>query len=100
MRFNAPPPVTRALILLTCSSTFAYTAASWNARSKASTEDHSVPYITLVPSKALFYPWTVLTSTFVEQNVVNFLINTLAFYFSGRYLERVWGSKDFAIVAA
>lgn len=47
----------------------------------------------------MYYPWTVLTSIFVEQNILNFLINTTAVYLSGRYLERAWGSRDFAIVA-
>ena len=65
----------------------------------APSTDKSIPYLTLVPSKSLYYPWTILTSTFVEQNVLNFLINTTAVYLSGRYLERAWGSKDFAIVA-
>jgi len=52
----------------------------------------------LVPSESISYPWTIITSTFVEQNVVNFLVNTTAVYFSGRYLERAWGSKDFSLV--
>lgn len=59
-----------------------------------------MPYLALVPSKSLYYPWTIITSTFVEQNVLNFLINTTAFYLSGRYLERAWSSKELALVAA
>ncbi|KAK5091901.1 hypothetical protein LTR70_002998 [Exophiala xenobiotica] len=103
MRINVPP-VTRALILLTCSFSFVCAAARWNIPltaedSTAEAPDRSIPYLTLVPSKSLYYPWTVLTSIFVEQNILNFLINTTAVYLSGKYLERAWGSKDFAIVA-
>lgn len=92
------PPVTRVLIGLTFSFTFFYAIARWSVRSPTANADTSVPFLTLVPSKSLFYPWTILTSTFVEQNILSFLINTTAFYLSGRYLERAWGTKDFATV--
>ena len=90
--------------MLTCSFSFICAAARWNIPSTAedassTSLDRSIPYLTLVPSKSIYYPWTVLTSTFVEQNILNFLINTTAVYLSGRYLERAWGSKDFALVA-
>lgn len=103
MRTNVPP-VTRALILLTCSFSFICAAARWNTSATAADgsavpPDRLIPYPTLVPSKSLYYPWTVLTSIFVEENILNFFINTAAVYLSGRYLERAWGSKDFAIVA-
>lgn len=103
MRINVPP-VTRALILLTCSFSFVCAAARWNISSTvedaaAAPPDRSIPYLTLVPSKSFYYPWTVITSTFVEQNILNLLINTTAVYLSGRYLERAWGSRDFAFFA-
>lgn len=101
MRINVPP-VTRALILLTISFTFLYGLAIWNALPRSSAEsitppDLSIPYLTLVPSKSIFYPWTILTSTFVEQNTLNFFVNLTAVFLGGRYLERAWGSKDFGI---
>lgn len=101
MRINIPP-VTRALILLTISFTFLYGVAIWNTISGSLTDsntkpDLSIPYLTLVPSKSIFYPWTILTSIFVEQNTLNFLLNVTAVFLSGRYLERAWGSKDFGI---
>lgn len=103
MRINIPP-VTRGLVLLTISFTFLYALARWSVISAATGSatptpaDLSIPYLTLVPSKSIYYIWTVLTSTFVEQNVLNLLINTTAVLLSGRYLERAWGSKDFGIV--
>lgn len=102
MRFNVPP-VTRALILSTFSFTLLYAVARWNTPAATGSatptpSDLSIPYLTLVPSKSIYYIWTVLTSTFVEQNVLNLLINTTAVLMSGRYLERAWGSKDFGIV--
>lgn len=97
LRFQLPPPVTRGLIIATVSITLLYVLARVNAGS-AKTE--SVSYLTLVPSKSLYHPWTIITSTFVEQNVLNFLINITAVYLSGRYLERAWSSKDFAVIVA
>jgi membrane associated rhomboid family serine protease len=44
------------------------------------------------------YPWTLLSSVFVEQNIVTLLINGATVLFGGRYFERAWGSKDFALV--
>lgn len=101
MRINIPP-ITRVLLLLTISFTALYVVAVWNTISKSPKDgttpaDLSIPYLTLVPSKSIFYPWTILTSTFVEQNTLNFLINATAVLLSGRYLERAWGSKDFGI---
>ncbi|KAJ9651153.1 hypothetical protein H2198_009554 [Neophaeococcomyces mojaviensis] len=102
MRINIPP-ATRALLLLTCFFSFVYAIARYNATSQDTTGPQnpqywSIPYLTLVPSKSIYNPWTILTSTFVEQNIVNFLVNTTAVYLSGRYLERAWGSKDFSLV--
>lgn len=94
MRFNIPP-ATRALLVFTCFFTFAYGVARWNTQTSA---DLDIAYLTLVPSKFLWYPWTLLSSTFVEQNVLNICINTTAIFFSGRYLERAWGTKDFTTV--
>lgn len=102
MRINVPP-VTRALLLSTVSFTILYAAARWNAISKAAGNDPSppdpaIPYLTLVPSKSIYYLWTISTSTFVEQNVLNLLINITAVYLGGRYLERAWGSTGFGTV--
>lgn len=90
MRINIPP-TTRALLALTCFFTFLYVLARWNAPS-------TTAFLTLIPARFYIHPWTILTSTFVEQDVLNLFINITAVFLSGRYLERAWGSKDFAIV--
>ncbi|KAK5086501.1 hypothetical protein LTR05_003669 [Lithohypha guttulata] len=102
MRINIPP-ITRALLLSTIFFTVLYALARWNALSQNAGDavpafSPSIPFLTLVPSMSVYYPWTIVTSTFVEQNVLNLLINTTAVYLSGKYLERAWGSRDFATI--
>lgn len=46
--------------------------------------------------RLLFYPWVILTSTFVEGNIVTLLITGATLFYGGKYLERAWGSEDFA----
>ena len=56
-----------------------------------------VPYLALVPSRVFYYPWTLITTTFVEQNLIGLLISLATILFGGRYFERAWGSKGFAM---
>jgi len=52
------------------------------------------PYLTVVPGSSLFYPWTFVTSVFVETSIFE-LIGSLIFVPpSLRYLERLWGSVE------
>ncbi|RMZ77009.1 hypothetical protein DV738_g4574, partial [Chaetothyriales sp. CBS 135597] len=53
------------------------------------------PYLALIPSYVVFYPWTLITTVFVEQNIITLLVNSAAVYFGGRYFERAWGSRAF-----
>ena len=55
-----------------------------------------VPYLVLVPSLSLLYPWTFLTTTLVENNVFTLGISGVTIYYGGRYLERAWTSQEFA----
>ncbi len=55
-----------------------------------------VPYLVLVPQLSLIYPWTFLTTTFVENNVITLGVSGLTIYYGGRYLERAWTSAEFA----
>lgn len=57
-----------------------------------------VPYLTLVPAFCIYYPWTLLTATFVERSVFSLLINGATIFFGGKYLERAWGSREFGKV--
>lgn len=97
LRFNIPD-FTKILLLIDIVICIVYTFARL---SSASTEGgwhtSDVPYLALVPSKVLYYPWTLLTTTFVEQNLISFLINCATVLFGGRYFERAWGSRSFAI---
>jgi membrane associated rhomboid family serine protease len=102
MRLNIPP-VTRVLLGLIIAISLLYNTARWTAIQSASETPATnpppkplVPYLALVPGQ--FYPWTLLTSPFVEQNIVTLGINGAAVYFGGRYLERAWGSREFALV--
>ncbi|KKY21416.1 putative rhomboid family protein [Phaeomoniella chlamydospora] len=94
------PPVTRILLIIIVALSFLYNIARWRQLGDAQPDQQPkilVPYLTLVPSQCLFYPWTFLTATFVEQNVFTLIVNGLAMFYGGKYLERAWGSKEFGI---
>lgn len=55
----------------------------------------SVPYLTIVPSLSIFYPWVFVIATLVEGNIFTLLIALNTIFHGGKYLERAWGSKDF-----
>ncbi|KAI1179758.1 eukaryotic integral membrane protein-domain-containing protein [Nemania sp. FL0916] len=62
-----------------------------------------IEWLTLVPQLSLFYPWTFLTTTLVEENLTSLAIAGVTLFNGGRYLERAWSSKEFAkflVVAA
>lgn len=59
-------------------------------------EDIIVPYITLIPSLSLFYPWVLLTTTFVETTITGFFSTGATLFYGGKYCERVWSSKELA----
>ena len=98
------PPVTRILLGVTVALSFLYNLARWRQISTAPLGQQEspvhvvVPYLTLVPAQCLYYPWTLVTATFVEQNILNLVINGLAMFYGGKYLERAWGSKEFGMV--
>jgi membrane associated rhomboid family serine protease len=37
-----------------------------------------------------------VTASFVEQNVFGLLVSGLTLFYGGRYLERAWGSAEYA----
>lgn len=101
VRLNIPP-VTRILLGLIAAISVLYNTARWTSLQAATETPTSktplVPYIALVPSQVLYYPWTLITSVFVEQNIITLVVNGATALFGGRYFERAWGSKDFALV--
>jgi membrane associated rhomboid family serine protease len=101
IRINIPP-VTRSILILILSLSLLCTLGRHSGfRTLPNQNDTSiplVPYLTLVPKVCLYYPWTFFTTTFVEQSIFSFLINGATVFFGGKYLERAWGSKEFAKV--
>jgi hypothetical protein len=59
---TSTPPVTRAFTGLTIAFSLLYLWLHWSGI--------STPYLTLIPGNSLFYPWTFVTSVFVETNIV------------------------------
>ncbi|RDW94085.1 rhomboid family protein [Aspergillus mulundensis] len=97
LRVNIPP-ATRVCLISLITLSFLYNIARWrqlDTTPGSSTISPPVPYLTLVPSQFLFYPWTLLTATFVEQNIFTVLLNLATLFYGGKYLERAWGSREF-----
>lgn len=98
IRINIPP-ATRLFLVCLISLSLLYNIARWRQISSVggtpSTEP-SVPYLTLVPSSFIIYPWTLLTATFVEQNIFTLFLNGATIFYGGKYLERAWGSREFS----
>jgi membrane associated rhomboid family serine protease len=108
------PPITRALLAVIVGLTLLYNIARWRllqldsdpgatnpndpSLPAAPPRTPVVPYIALVPSQCLWYPWTLLTATFAEQNIFTLLVNGATVFFGGKYLERAWGSRGFVHV--
>lgn len=59
--------------------------------------DITVPFVTLIPVTVVKFPWTLLTTVFVEKSVISLLISGACLGLAGRYLERVWGLKSLGI---
>ncbi|KAJ9321950.1 hypothetical protein DTO027B5_7801 [Paecilomyces variotii] len=87
------PPATRTLLISVLALSFLYNIARWRQLGLTSTP--SVPYLTLIPARFIFYPWTLLTATFVEQNIFTVILNAATLFYGGKYLERAWGSREF-----
>ncbi|KAL2891299.1 Protein pdh1 [Ceratocystis lukuohia] len=86
------PPVTRALMIglgVQSLLSAAIRCRQWSADTTV-----VIPYLTLVPSLSLTYPWTFLTTTLVEGNVFTAGISVFTLYHGGRYLERAWSSEE------
>jgi membrane associated rhomboid family serine protease len=57
--------------------------------------DLYVPFLTLVPGEThIFYPWVLITTSFVEQHIVAFIFAFMALLYGGRYCETVWGPRE------
>ncbi|KAL2001474.1 hypothetical protein VTN02DRAFT_1710 [Thermoascus thermophilus] len=97
LRVNLPPATRVLLISLLCLS-FLYNLARWRQLDHTAGKPNTtpiIPYLTLVPTRIIIYPWTLLTATFVEQNIFTVILNAATLFYGGKYLERAWGSREF-----
>ncbi|KAL2185244.1 DUF1751-domain-containing protein [Thermothelomyces heterothallicus CBS 203.75] len=92
-RINIPPVTRITLIVLGVQSVL---SAAIRYRQWTATSEIVIPYLNLIPQLSLAYPWTFLTTTFVESNIFTLSIACTALYNGGRYLERAWSSREFA----
>ncbi|KAH6900178.1 eukaryotic integral membrane protein-domain-containing protein [Thelonectria olida] len=88
------PPVTRIILIGLLAQSLLSAAIRYRQWSE---NTHIViPYLTLVPQLSIIYPWTFLTSTFVESNIFTLGIACATLFHGGRYLERAWSSAELA----
>ncbi|OQD74521.1 hypothetical protein PENDEC_c010G00976 [Penicillium decumbens] len=98
LRVNIPP-ATRIFLVSLLALSFLYNIARWRQLDTSAGSVQStpiIPYLTLVPSFFYYYPWTLLTATFVEQNIFTVILNAATIFYGGKYLERAWGSREFS----
>lgn len=88
------PPVTRIVLLVLLVQSLLSAAIRY--RQWTSQSNIVIPYLTFVPQLSIIYPWTLLTTTFVENNVFTLAISAVTIYHGGRYLERAWSSAELA----
>jgi membrane associated rhomboid family serine protease len=102
MRVNLPP-LTRSLLAALVTLTLLNFALRPNLSLVEKVEKpligvgNGVPYLSIVPGQSVpLYLWTFLLATVVEQNLLGLIITGLTIFYGGRYLERAWGSTEFA----
>lgn len=57
-----------------------------------------VPLLTFIPTKSLVItrPWVIVTSGFIEENFFGLALSVLLVFYLGKYIENMWGSKEFS----
>ncbi|KAG5651420.1 hypothetical protein H0H81_008704 [Sphagnurus paluster] len=83
------PPVTRGFTLATILGSGVYAWCWWNGLALEAAQ-----YLTVVPGSALFHPWTLVTSMFIETTLFEFIASMIFVPASLKYLERLWGSIE------
>ncbi|CBQ68846.1 conserved hypothetical protein [Sporisorium reilianum SRZ2] len=58
------------------------------------------PWLVIVPGASFWYPWTLITSSFCESSVLEFLVSIVSLPLAARYLERQWGALELVKFAA
>lgn len=98
LRINLPP-LTRSLLLALLCLTLLNASLryrQWGPSMQSPWSSINVPFLAVVPALSLYYPWTVFTAALIEQNIFSFVASVLTLFYAGRYLERAWGSTEFA----
>ncbi|KAF8167633.1 eukaryotic integral membrane protein-domain-containing protein [Crassisporium funariophilum] len=83
------PPVTRAFTAATIVSSALYAYLCWKGLALEAAQ-----YMTVVPGSALYAPWTLFTSAFVETSIFEFIASLIFVPAALKYLERLWGSIE------
>ncbi|KIJ27384.1 hypothetical protein M422DRAFT_215866 [Sphaerobolus stellatus SS14] len=92
---SSTPPATRTFTALLITTSGIYYWLQWRQFQETSpTGQLQVPYLTLVPGTSWIYPWTLLTSSFVEKTVIELAFSLICLPVSLRYLERLWGTTE------
>ncbi|OBZ80275.1 hypothetical protein A0J61_11676, partial [Choanephora cucurbitarum] len=91
------PSVTRALVLTLLSLSIASYVYIYRLQLEADADTPIVsicPFIGLLPGFVMYAPWTFLTATFYESNLVTLVFSVVVLLLCGKYLERAWGSRE------
>ncbi|KAG6841747.1 hypothetical protein C0991_007076 [Blastosporella zonata] len=83
------PPVTRIFTAATIIFSGLYAWLCWKGL-----EAEAANWMLVVPGTALFHPWTLVTSMFVETSIFEFAASIIFVPPSLKYLERLWGSIE------
>lgn len=84
---QAPPPITRALLIACTITLFAsQIPALWLPMHQ---------WLALHPALLGFWPWQVLTFPLLHVNVLNWLFNMMMLYYFGSELEGIWGERRY-----
>ena len=103
------PPLTRGLFLVLLAlsalnvslrfnkwtSSITGTPSATAPSNYISAPELAIPYLVLVPTRSIIFPWTALTAALVENNAISLTISGVVIWFGGRYLERAWGGTEF-----
>lgn len=92
------PPLTRSFFVCLVVFTFLNAAIQpdFTPLSPFTRTGDGTPYLTIIPGISIKYPWTFATATLVEQNIFGLIVTGLTLFFGGRYLERAYGSAEYA----
>ncbi|EIW64293.1 DUF1751-domain-containing protein [Trametes versicolor FP-101664 SS1] len=85
------PLATRVITAATIVLSLFYYFLRWSG-----TQVTALPWLVLLPGSSIFYPWTFLTSAFVESTVLELIFTLITIPPSLRYLERLWGAVETA----